>query len=53
MKRFSLYVSSSFAPSALAGLWHLEPDHFEKSDDGPGSSAIGYTTLEPRPGELP
>ncbi|KAH3746967.1 hypothetical protein DPMN_181387 [Dreissena polymorpha] len=26
---------SNFAPSALTGLRQLEPDHFEKSDDGP------------------
>ncbi|KAH3755498.1 hypothetical protein DPMN_190194 [Dreissena polymorpha] len=25
----------TLAHSALAGLRHLEPDHFEKSDDGP------------------
>ncbi|KAH3822801.1 hypothetical protein DPMN_124592 [Dreissena polymorpha] len=49
MSRCSLYVStkfsgehapgppSSIAPSMLAGLRHLEPDHFEKSDDGPGN----------------
>ncbi|KAH3748110.1 hypothetical protein DPMN_182547 [Dreissena polymorpha] len=34
------YSEKSFAPSALASLRHLEPDHFEKSDDGPVTSLL-------------
>ncbi|KAH3888438.1 hypothetical protein DPMN_012473 [Dreissena polymorpha] len=43
--------ASRFTPSAFAGLRNIEPDHFEKSDDGPvrlGSSSDTALLLDQR-----